>query len=318
MLLKLRERLVGTPRRTFISVCFCGVMLVSTPVMAEGAAQAMQILIWIKTQLWDGIIKAGERTVKRQVNQRIKEYTEDLRRAAMPTLFCDDDLKQQQTIRQANREEQRTHGRETAAWMGAVGGGAKKYDKNGVPVGDRSVYPYAAAKELNETTDSMARRGTACRPLDGLPADKAGKSCSMEEAELRGRIAIGPDNLEPLTEQQANTEAGALYTALRDRQNLIKLTASTAVADVDSPTKQALVSSLRQITAKIDVGQLASQTAQGGLDRDLAVLNQVRTLLMIELLIEDIEIKRLQALKTGLAAEENNDRLASLKKRIAG
>lgn len=318
MLTRTRNFFVGTPRRAFFSVIFSGMMLVSTPAMAEGAAQAMQILLWLKTQFWDGMVKSAERQVRRQVDQRIKEYTNDLELAFMPTLFCEDDLKQQETIKNANREEQRTHNQQAAAWMGAVGGGKKVYDKAGKPTGDRSVAPYVVAADLNTTTSAMAGKNSSCRPLDGLAADKEGKACTAEEAQLRGRIAIGADVLPPLDQQQTKTEAGAIYTALRDRQNLIKLTAATAVADVDSPTRQALVNNLRTITKKIDVAQLAEQSAGGGVDRDMLVINQVRTLLQIEIYIEDLEIKRLQAMKTGLASEANGERLAALRKRAGG
>ena len=304
-------------RAAMVGLCCVLMMPVPSYAMFDGAGIILQaIYLYLKQVFMEKLQDIAEKQTNKLIKDSIDRYAEKLELAAMPSLFCDDDLKQQEAITKANRDERRAHTKTIQTALYGASSGAQKYDKNGQPVGNPASYPFEVAKQTNEKVQHFATKSQSCKPVSGLPVDKSDKACTAEEANMRAELVVGPDVAPPLTKDQANTEAGALYTAQANRQQLIRMTVADAIADVDSPTRQAMLNNFRTLTSKPSIAELASQSASGGIDRDIVVLTQIQNQVLLESLIERLDQKRLLAMEVSMAADGLQKRMAALRERV--
>ena len=308
--LKTRKRAVCA------ALCVCLMMPTPSYAMFDGSAIVLQaIYMYIKGVFMQKLQDLAEKQTNKLIKDAADRYAEKLELAFMPSLFCDDDLKQQEAIIKANREERRSHTKTVQTALYGAGSGKQTYDKSGRPVGNPASFPGIVAAATNEKVAHFAASAN-CKPVAGLPADKGAKACTAEEANMRAELVVGPDVAPPLTEAQTKSEAGALYTAMSNRQQLIRMTVADAIADVDSPTRQAMLNNFRTLTSKPSIEELAEQSASGGVERDMVVLTQIQNQVLLETLVERLEQKRLLAMEVSLATDALDQRLQTLRARV--
>lgn len=322
MIVKTTERVRAglTRMAAAIGIVVLVLAAISGPVYAFGdSAVLVPILTSIEqaitNKLTGTITDNLAKTTTGIVNAQVDQYSKDILYKSMPGAYCAADVAAPVIAASTARASGYNGAIASMSTTGAATLATPSHASSAQP----SFQPTRVIQKHNAQVRSLSATGT-CKPYQPVPVDAGGTDlkCTPEERRMVAQVLLGALPPEEMPQNMQGTAAGEVYEAARTTVIARKQLAALALNDADSQERQQFIAAYRAVLQKPTLDDLQKLSATGGVERDSVVLQQLTAQLLLELYVENVELKRVQAtiLAQNTEAEER-EHLSALRRRGA-
>lgn len=304
-----------------LGVTILAMLAMSGPVFATSAVLIPYLTIIqqvISDQLSKTVSQGFSKTTQNLINSQVEQYTKELTAKMMPGAFCEADIMKPIIVGGVARATGYEEARGAFAVTGAdtIVNGQRSVGH--LPNYNPNVVIAQHNKEVHAFTARAAAKGNNCSPIQAIPVDSTGTNitCTQEERRVAAAVLLGASPPAELPDAANAGALGEVYESARTTSIGRKQIAALAITDASSAQKEEFIKGYRELLKKPSMEELLANTANGGVQRDSVVLQQLTAHLLLESYVEKVETKRLIATVVAQQAE-NDDReyLSALRRR---